>query len=123
MSTVADFVERYTDLWNESDPDRRRKAVGELWTSDGHYANVNREFLGHAQVLEAIDEAYEDFIVKGFVFTAHEYVENHGALRITWHMVPAGGGDVAAVGTEYIVRDKDGLIVTDYQFMVMEPAA
>lgn len=42
-------------------------------------------------------------------------------MRITWHMVPAGGGDVAAVGTEFIVLGPDGLIQSDYQFMDVDP--
>jgi hypothetical protein len=123
LSTVADFVDRYTRLWNEPDAGHRRTAVGELWAGDGHYAHASREFLGHERIVEAIDEAYEDFIAQGFAFTVHEYAQNHDAVRITWHMVPAGGGPVAAVGTEYIVRDKAGLIRTDYQFMVQDPAA
>ncbi len=123
MSKVADFVARYTAVWNEADADRRLKAIAELWASDGHYANVSEEYRGHEQVDAAIREAYEDFILKGFTFKVHEYHENHDAVRIIWHMVPAGGGDVAAVGTEFIVLDADGLIRIDYQFMDVDPAA
>ncbi|MBB5935662.1 6-phosphogluconate dehydrogenase (decarboxylating) [Streptomyces zagrosensis] len=83
---------------------------------------MSQEFLGHEKIVDAIDEAYEDFIAKGFAFTVHEYADNHDAVRITWHMVPAGGGPVAAVGTEYTILDKDGLIRIDDQFMVVDPA-
>jgi len=121
LSNVADVVERYKAVWNEADPDRRKKAIGELWVSDGHYANVAEEYRGHDQVHEAIHEAYVDFVEKGFAFTVHNYQVNHNALRITWHMVPAGGGDVAAVGTEFIVLDPNGHILSDHQFMDVDP--
>ncbi|MFF3545335.1 hypothetical protein ACFYXD_26210 [Streptomyces platensis] len=43
MIDIADIVDRYAEVWNEVDADRRQKAVGELWASDGHYANVTEE--------------------------------------------------------------------------------
>lgn len=108
-------------VWNEVDADRRKKAIAKLWASDGHYANVASEYRGHGRIHEAIHEAYEDFVAKGFAFTVHNYQVNHEALRITWHMVPAGGGDVAAVGTEFITLNSGGVIQSDYQFMDVDP--
>ena len=122
MSSVEDFVGRYAAAWNETDAGLRRKAVGELWASGGYYANVNEEFRGHDEIARAIDEAYDDFIAKGFVFTVHKHQVNHEAVRITWHMVPAGGGDVAAVGTEFIILDADGRIRTNHQYIDVDPA-
>ncbi|MCX4633993.1 nuclear transport factor 2 family protein [Streptomyces sp. RPA4-5] len=121
MSNIADIVDRYTAVWNEVDADRRRKAVGELWASDGYYANVTDEYRGRDQIQQAIHQAYKDFVEKGFAFTVRDYQVNHGSLRMTWHMVPAGGGDVAAVGTEFIVLGPDGLIQSDYQFVDVHP--
>ncbi|MEU8685881.1 nuclear transport factor 2 family protein [Streptomyces sp. NPDC048611] len=121
MTNIADVVDRYTEVWNEVDTDRRQKAVGELWASDGYYANATDEYRGHRQIHEAIHEAYEDFVEKGFAFTIHNYQVNHDSARLTWHMVPAGGGDVAAVGTEFIVLGPDGLIRSDHQFMDVDP--
>ncbi|MFF0630154.1 nuclear transport factor 2 family protein [Streptomyces sp. NPDC004296] len=123
MSDITDLVDRYTAVWNEADSSRRQKAIAELWADDGHYANIANEYRGHSKIHEAIHEAYEDFVAKGFAFTVHNYQVNHKALRITWHMVPSGGGDVAAVGTEFIVLGPDGLIESDYQFMDVEPAS
>ncbi|MBF6060283.1 nuclear transport factor 2 family protein [Nocardia terpenica] len=121
MSTIADFVERYTAVWNETDPRLRSKQIRELWEPDGHYANASVEYRGHERIAAAVTEAHDDFVANGFEFTVHAYQTNHDAVRITWHMVPAGGGEVLAVGTEFIVVNADGAIVTDYQFMDVDP--
>jgi hypothetical protein len=34
MDTVKDLVDRYTAIWNEPDPDRRRQGVAQLWSED-----------------------------------------------------------------------------------------
>lgn len=122
LRSIDEFATRYAAAWNETHAGRRRKAVGELWAGDGHYANVAAEYRGHDAVAQAIDEAYNDFIAKGFVFTVHNLQVNHEAMRITWHMVPADGGEVAAVGTELIILDDDGRIRTNHQFIDIAPA-
>ena len=33
--SAAELAERYVALWNEPDPDRRRRMIAELWTADG----------------------------------------------------------------------------------------
>ncbi|GLY68653.1 nuclear transport factor 2 family protein [Amycolatopsis taiwanensis] len=119
---TSEFVDRFARVWNEKDAETRRTAVAELWASDGHYANVSQQFRGHEEIDGAIREAYHDFVTKGFRFTVHDYHENHDAVRIVWHMVPAAGGTVAAVGTEHIIRDENGRIRSDYQFMDMNPS-
>ena len=122
MNTITSFVDRYTALWNETDAEARSKRVRELWTKDGYYANAVEEFHGHEKIADAVLEAHDDFIAKGFAFTTHAYQGNHGAVRITWHMIPVGGSDVVAVGTEFILLNAEGLILTDYQFMDIDPA-
>jgi hypothetical protein len=110
------FVERYIAVWNEPDPDLRRKAVAEIWHADGRYANTSRVFKGLAEIEEAVTEAYDDFVAKGFAFRLNAHAVNHNAARITWDMVPKDGGDLAARGTEYLVFAQDGRVVSDYQF-------
>jgi hypothetical protein len=110
------FVERYIAVWNEPDPARRRKAVSEVWHEDGLYANTSREFKGHAGIEEAVTEAFDDFVAKGFAFRLHGHAVNHGTARLTWDMVPKDGGDTAARGTEYLVFAEDGRVLTDHQF-------
>jgi len=48
--------------------------------------------------------------------------KNAQALRnvvtFNWEMIPAAGGDVLAVGLEFLVLDEQGHILNDYQFIV-----
>ncbi|MFD8961425.1 nuclear transport factor 2 family protein [Streptomyces anulatus] len=123
MSSSTALVDRYIAAWNEKDSDRRRQAVKDIWAPDALYANTGQEFRGHEGVETAVREAYEEFGAKGFVFRLNDYAQNHGALRITWDMVPAAGGPVAARGTEYLILDLDGLVSTDHQFPEALPAS
>ncbi|RST06964.1 nuclear transport factor 2 family protein [Streptomyces sp. WAC07149] len=116
MSINDGLVERYLAVWNEPDADRRRKEVAEIWAEDGLYANTGREFHGHEGILEAVTEAYDEFVAQGFAFRLHAHAENHNTARITWNMAPRSGGDVAARGTQYLVFAEDGRIRTDHQF-------
>ncbi|MFF0014489.1 nuclear transport factor 2 family protein [Streptomyces sp. NPDC005374] len=110
------FVERYLAVWNEPDPVRRRKAVAEVWHEDALYANTGREFKGHAEIEEAVTEAYDEFVAKGFAFRLHAHAVNHTTARLTWDMAPKDGGDVVARGTEYLAFAPDGRVLTDHQF-------
>jgi hypothetical protein len=116
MSVDDGLVERYLAVWNESDPERRRKEVSEIWAADGLYANTGQEFHGHEGIEAAVTEAYNDFVAKGFAFRLHAHSVNHGAARITWNMAPKDGGDIAARGTQYLILAEDGRIRTDHQF-------
>ena len=37
MTDIATFVDRYINIWNEPDPDRRRLTIRELWHEDAHH--------------------------------------------------------------------------------------
>ena len=38
-------------------------------------------------------------------------------VKFNWEMISAGGDEVAGVGLEVLVLDRDGRITTDYQFI------
>jgi hypothetical protein len=38
-------------------------------------------------------------------------------VKLAWEMVPAGGGEVAGSGVDFLVLDGDGRIRRDYQFI------
>ncbi|ABW15118.1 conserved hypothetical protein [Parafrankia sp. EAN1pec] len=116
MSRIEKIADRYLAVWNEADPGRRRKEVGEIWAEDGLYANTSNEFLGHDGIEAAVREAHEEFVAAGFTFRLKAVAENHDAARIGWEMVPSGGGDPVAAGTQYLVFAADDRIRTDYQF-------
>jgi len=135
-STTTELVDRYVDLWNEPDPDLRRRAIAALWTSDGAHVLVppqelrdaaraigfptmTLEVRGHDELAFRVATAQHDFVAAGgFRFRSRGDAERLGAVvKFHWEMVPAGGGDVVAVGLEVLLLDEDGLIRADHQFI------
>jgi hypothetical protein len=83
MTSPTDVADRYVALWNESDPDRRRAAVADLWAEDGQQilqppreirAAARAPGIGMTAVLEArghaalearATSAHDEFIAGG----------------------------------------------------------
>src|SRR6185503_6994568 len=47
MTDIAAFVDRYVNIWNEPDPQRRRETVRELWQEDARHLARTIEAAGH----------------------------------------------------------------------------
>lgn len=118
MTNTAELIDRYVALWNEADPGRRRARIAELWTRDGVHFTKSLEARGYDAIEARVSGAYEKFVAaEGFVFKPHGSPdEHHDAVRFSWQMVPQRGGEIAAVGTVFIVTGDDGRIRSDYQF-------
>jgi hypothetical protein len=136
MSDVNELADHYVALWNESDPDRRRAIVAELFTEDGAHilqppAEVREiaarpgiglearlEARGHAALEMRATSAYEEFIAPGeFSFRKREDAELLAdVVKFRWEMVSTSG-EVAGIGLEFLVLAPDGRIRTDYQFI------
>ncbi|MFD4252897.1 nuclear transport factor 2 family protein [Amycolatopsis thermoflava] len=116
--TETSIAERYTAVWNEPDPDRRREAVAQLWAEDGSEFTDTSRYTGHGALEARIAGAYEQFIAPGeFVFVLEPgVVGHHGAVTFTTHMVPAAGGGPAWTGVVFLLLGEDGRITRDYQF-------
>jgi hypothetical protein len=69
--------------------------------------------------LEArVARAYQEFVAPGhFTFRSQNNPTRLGdAVKFGWEMV-SSGGEVAAVGLEFVLLDADGRIRIDYQFI------
>jgi hypothetical protein len=136
MPQPTELVERYVAIWNEEDPDARSAGVRELWAHDGaHILQLPEEMLSGATrigfinpVLEArghhalearVTRAHEEFVASGeFRFRPRAGAVQLGdVIKFGWEMVPAAGGDAAAMGLEFLLLDPDGRIRRDYQFI------
>ena len=121
MADKAEIVKKYVASWHEPDPELRRAAIAELWSDQAVYRNSGAEFRGHEGIANAVAEAYEAFIRKGYEFKVVKADSNHNAVRYTWEMVPRGGGEVASIGTHFAEFDAQGQIIQDHQFVDMLP--
>lgn len=125
MTTINELIDRYVALWNEADPKRRRARIAELWASDGVHFTRSLEARGYDAIEARVSGAYEKFVAgEGYVFKPYGAADDHhNGVRLSWQMVPARGGEIAAIGTVFIVRGEDGRIRCDYQFNDPTPAA
>jgi hypothetical protein len=135
VSDAQELADRYVAVWNQPDPDTRRKAIQELWTEDGvHLLEPPEEIVkraaeigitatlearGHEALVRRVTRAYDEFVAPGqFEFRRHgEVATLHDMVKLRWAMVPAGGGEVLAVGIDLLLLAPDSRIRRDYQFI------
>jgi hypothetical protein len=134
MSTTKELAENYVAIWNEPDPERRRRGIAEIWTEDAVHileppeqvreaaaalkTEATFQVRGHAELEERVGRAYEEFIAGGEnTFRARDEGARIGnVVKFRWEMVTKAG-EVAGVGLEFVTLAADGRIETDYQFI------
>src|SRR5262249_39810994 len=50
MSELAAFIDRYVSVWNETDPDARKRSIVALWAPDGTTCNRQLEACGYEAI-------------------------------------------------------------------------
>jgi hypothetical protein len=135
--STAELADRYIALWNESDADRRRRMIAELWTEDGtHILQPPQEIrdiaaqpgIGLTAILEArgygqiearAASAYEHWVgSEGLSFRRRDDAERlSDVVKFHWEAV-GKDGELVAVGLNFLVLAADGRIVRDYTFVV-----
>lgn len=123
MNNINELVDRYVAVWNEPDAARRRQAIAELWMEDGTHLSKTLEGRGYAGLEARVAGAYEKWVKgSGFVFKPMNNVDSHhNVVKFNWEMAPAGGGEAAAVGLDFLILDDDGRIHSVYSFLVTPP--
>ena len=136
INQAEQLADRYLALWNEADPERRRRLIAELWTEDGAQilqpplemrAIAARAGIGMAATLDAQGHAelearaatsYEEWVGSaGLSFRRHDDVYRlHEVVKFYWEAV-SPDGEVMAVGLVFAVLGTDGRIRRDYVFI------
>jgi hypothetical protein len=131
------LAENYVALWNEPDPDRRRRMIAELWAPDGRHVlqppqevraiaaqpgiglPAVLEAQGHEQIEARAASAYEHWVgAEGMTFRGRDDADRLGdVVKLHWEGI-AHDGTVAAVGLSFLVLAGDGRIARDYTFIV-----
>lgn len=116
---LNEFADRYVRLWQTPDEDERRRLISELWAPDGTQIFPTGEPRGHEEMFARITRSFNLFIAPGeYKFVSADDADgHHNLLRFNWAMTRVDSGEVADVGFELFVRDNDGRILADYQFV------
>jgi hypothetical protein len=119
MNAAQQLADRYVAVWNETEADARRQAIAKLWAPDGLHYVKTRKAHGYEALETRIAGSYEKNVRDGGSrFRAAKNAQAlPGVVTFNWEMLTAGG-EVAAVGLEFLVLDDRGRILTDYQFVV-----
>ena len=138
MSAIdaQDLIERYIGVWNEPDPEIRRKTVHELWADDSlhillppqemheravglGFATAALEARGHDELHARVTHAYEEFVAPGtYVFRIQEAARQlRDVITFRWESFHTGEGQATGGGLEFLVVGEDGRIKVDYQFV------
>jgi hypothetical protein len=130
------LADRYLALWNEADPERRRRLIAELWTEDGSQIlqppqemreiaaspglglAATLEARGHAELEARAATSYEHWVgSEGLSFRGRDDAERlDDVVKFHWEAV-SPDGEVTAVGLVFLVLGADGRIRRDYVFI------
>jgi hypothetical protein len=114
------FTERYLEMWNEPNADLRAKTIRELWAPDGANYTLTMAAVGYDELEKRVTSAYDSYVGTGqYRFGLNvPPVAHHDAVKVQWEMVNTATDEVASIGLEFLIRDADGRITSDHQFLV-----
>ena len=100
MTDVAKLVDRYIEMWNETDPERRRALVAQTLTDDAGYLDPQMSGDGHEGIDAMIAAVQERF--PGFRFRLVQGPDaHHDRVRFAWQLHAAGDGAAVATGIDF----------------------
>lgn len=137
-NALINLTEEYVALWNEADPQARRKRIAELWAAGGtqvltdppqeiraaaaalNFPAPYLEVRGHDALDARVTRAYEMFIAPGeYVFRARGRAARLAGdlVGLGWLMVSTADGSEGGAGYDVLALDADGRIRSDHQYI------
>jgi hypothetical protein len=115
----TDLTNRYLEVWNEKDEARRNAAIRALWAEGGGHVAPSIEVFGYEALEARVARTHQRWVVEeGYRFASRgNSTAHHNAVKFTWEMVPAAGGEAESVGVDLFLLDDDGRVRCVYQFI------
>jgi SnoaL-like domain len=120
MTDVNTVIDRYIDMWNETDSMRRRDLIAQTWTDDASYIDP----LVVAEGSDAIDATVAAVQTQfpGFAFRLAGPVDaHHNLARFSWELAPNGADEAVVVGFDVAVLSDDGRLRDVHGFLDKAP--
>jgi hypothetical protein len=106
MTSTATTVERYIEMWNETDPERRRELVAGTVSDDAEYLDPIMSGTGVDGIDAMIGAAQQQY--PGHHFTLVSAPDaHHDRVRFSWSFAPDGGAPIA-IGHDFATVDENG---------------
>ena len=119
MSDPTTVVRTYIDMWNETDPQRRRELVAEALTDNASYIDPIMAGNGTDEISAMIGAAQQQYPGHRFELVAGPDV-HHDRVRFTWSL-GAPDAEPIAIGVDFATTAQDGRMQNVTGFL--EPAA
>jgi hypothetical protein len=119
MADPATVVGTYIEMWNETDPQRRRELVSATLTHDASYLDPIMSGQGVQEISDMIGAAQAQYPGLRFELVTGPDV-HHDRVRFTWSL-GSPAGEPIAVGVDFATTADDGRMQDVTGFL--EPAA
>jgi SnoaL-like protein len=120
MTDVQRVIERYIDVWNATDPARRRELTGEVFTRDAAYSDPLAAVRGHDAIDQLVAAAQAQFA--GLQFSLGGPIDaHHDQARFTWHLGAPGTEEPVVIGFDVAILN-DGRVRDVYGFLDKVPS-
>ena len=101
MNNPTELIDRYIDMWNETDPARRRALISRTWTESASYVDPLLAGEGHAGIDAMVAAVHEKY--PGHRFRRVSEVDvHHDRARFNWTLGPKDGPALVQ-GTDFAV--------------------
>jgi hypothetical protein len=117
MINVPSVVANYMAVWNENDPDERRRRIQAAWAPDGATCNRMIDAHGYEAIEARVIGSWDKWLREGkYIFRSKSIAHHHDVIKFDWVMTQVPSGEVEASGLSFLLLDSDGRIAYDYQF-------
>lgn len=124
LCSVTDFsrvIQKYIDVWNETDAARRRQLIAEVFAEDAAYTDPLAAVHGHEGIDQFIAAAQAQFA--GLQFSLGSPIDaHHDQARFSWHLGAPGVTEPLAIGFDVAVMN-GGRLREVYGFLDKMPSA
>ncbi|RKT22437.1 SnoaL-like protein [Paraburkholderia sp. RAU2J] len=121
MNAHTDLIDRYFDVWNETDGARRRELIAATWSTDADYRDPLLAGAGHDGIDAMIRAVHERF--PQHVFRRTTQVDGFAnRLRFSWELTTPAG-DAIVKGSDFGVVDAHGRLQAVTGFLDEAPGS
>jgi hypothetical protein len=94
MTNLTELIDTYIQMWNETDAERRREMIEQVWTKTASYVDPMMQAEGHTGINAMVQGVQDGF--PGYRFRRTSAVDaHHDRVRFAWELGPESGAAFA----------------------------
>jgi hypothetical protein len=118
MEEIEKMVQRFVEVWNETNPMQRRAKIESLWASNGRHYMGPHNVGGYDDLVTRVAASHQRNVVEGgAVFRPATAIQIlPGVVKFRWDMTRRESDEPLSAGVGFLCLDPDNKIVADYLF-------